>query len=409
MTPFFTSLEHDLKSVIQYNKIKVGTTNRFILSPIYLIAFLFLSAISSNALFFTDTRGYTVKRKILIVFVLLSIAISQFLYFEVGCFDVYAWNKAVIGDVNADGVVNISDYVLMKRYILRIIADFPADDDMWVGDVNGDNVINDIDCNYLKRYLLHMIREFPKNSYNSAPTFTPIPTFTPTPTPTKAPAAPANTQSGILNDGYFPPGTSKHELIARASSLKVSEVKAIIKKQVDEHWDVIRDVCGFKNKEVAYAFFFGMATRESTFRAATETGSGASHAFGPLQTAETAYANANPNYMPEHNVPEMHQYDFTEYNFYDVGISVHMGIRHFLHFARLAKEKYSGRDIARHGLMGYNTGWIDGADESWIVRYADETAALGAWYLRNNHMSDDEFTWDTDPRVDRSNPWEIYY
>jgi len=23
----------------------------------------------------------------------------------------------------------------MKRYILRIIADFPADDDMWVGDV----------------------------------------------------------------------------------------------------------------------------------------------------------------------------------------------------------------------------------------------------------------------------------
>jgi len=95
----------------------------------------------------------------------------------VGCFDVYAWNKAVIGDVNADGVVNISDYVLMKRYILRIIADFPADDDMWVGDVNGDNVINDIDCNYLKRYLLHMIREFPKNSYNSAPTFTPIPTF----------------------------------------------------------------------------------------------------------------------------------------------------------------------------------------------------------------------------------------
>jgi len=78
LTPFFTSLEHDLKSVIQYNKIKVGTTNRFILSPIYLIAFLFLSAISSNALFFTDTRGYTVKRKILIVFVLLSIAISQF-------------------------------------------------------------------------------------------------------------------------------------------------------------------------------------------------------------------------------------------------------------------------------------------------------------------------------------------
>jgi len=127
LTPFFTSLEHDLKSVIQYNKIKVGTTNRFILSPIYLIAFLFLSAISSNALFFTDTRGYTVKRKILIVFVLLSIAISQFLYFEVGCFDVYAWNKAVIGDVNADGVVNISDYVLMKRAWRRQTVPFESE------------------------------------------------------------------------------------------------------------------------------------------------------------------------------------------------------------------------------------------------------------------------------------------
>jgi len=81
-----------------------------------------------------------VKRKILIVFVLLSIAISSFCILKWDVFDVYAWNKAVIGDVNADGVVNISDYVLMKRYILRIIADFPADDDMWVGDVNGDNV-----------------------------------------------------------------------------------------------------------------------------------------------------------------------------------------------------------------------------------------------------------------------------
>jgi len=57
-----------------------------------------------------------------------------------------------------------------------------------------------------------------------------------------------------LNDGYFPPGTSKHELIARASSLKVSEVKAIIKKQVDEHWDVIRDVCGLRIKKLLMRF-----------------------------------------------------------------------------------------------------------------------------------------------------------
>jgi hypothetical protein len=358
-----------------------------------------------------------VKKKILSTFIVLSIVTFQFLCFGElffrGYSDVYAWSQTAIGDVNADGVINSSDYSLMKRYILRFITDFPADDDMWVGDVNGDNVINSTDYNYLKRYLLRMINEFPKNSNTPAPTFTPTPTptptFTPTPTPTQASPTPTSTQTGNYGDGYFPPGTSKQELISKASTLKVSEIKAIIKKQVDEHWDVIRNVCGFKNKEVAYAFFFGMATRESTFRAATETGSGAAHAFGPLQTAETAYANADPNYMPEHNVPEMYQYDFTDYNFYDVGISVHMGIRHFLHFARLAQEKYSGKDIARHGLMGFNTGWIDGADEAWIVRYADETAALGAWYLKNNHMSDDEFTWDTDPRVDRSNPWAIYY
>jgi len=342
-----------------------------------------------------------VKKRILIFFIALSIVASQFLCFGGLFFSeysmAYAWSQTAIGDVNADGVINSSDYSLMKRYILRFVTDLPADDDLWVGDLNGDNVINSTDYNILKRYLLRIITEFPKSSHN------------PTPTPTNSTPTPTSTQTGNKGDGYFPPGTSKQELIAKASALKVSEIKAIIKQQVDEHWDVIRNVCGFKNKEAAYAFFFGMATRESTFRAATETGSGAAHAFVPLQTAETAYANADPNYMPEHNVPEMYQYDFTDYNFYDVGISVHMGIRHFLHFARLAQEKYSGKDIARHGLMGFNTGWIDGSDEAWIIRYADETAALGAWYLKSNHMSDDEFTWDTDPRVDRSNPWEIYY
>lgn len=369
------------------------------------------------------------KRIALIAFIMLSIVTVQFLCFGqiafTGYSNVYAFSQTAIGDVNADGIINSTDYTLMKRYVLRIITDFPAHDDMWVGDVNGDNTINSTDYNCVKRYLLRIIDEFPKSSLTPTPTqLTPTPTPTrtqPTPTPTPTPTrtqisptptitpTPTRTQSGNTGDGYFPAGTSKSELISKASTLKVSEIKAVIKQQVDEHWGVINSVCGFKSKESAYAFFFGMATRESTFRAATETGSAAAHAFGPLQTAETAYANADPNYMPELNVPEMFQYDFTDYNFYDVGISTHMGIRHFLHFARLAQEKYNGKDIARHGLMGYNTGWIDGSDEAWIIKYADETAALGAWYLKNNHMSNDEFTWDTDPRVDRSNPWEIYY
>lgn len=388
---------------------------------IYTILVCFKARFHTMDLFFISIRGNSMKRKILATFIVMSIVFSQFLSLGElslgGYSNVYAWSQPAVGDVNADGVINSTDYTLMKRYVLHIINDFPADDDMWVGDVNGDNAINSTDYNYVKRYLLRIIDEFPKKSYNPTPTPThtsrptPTPTqasSTPTPTPTMMPT-PTKSNTGNSQDGYFPAGTSKSELISKASTLKVSEIKAIIKQQVDEHWDVIRNVCGFKSKESAYAFFFGMATRESTFRAATETGSKASHAFGPLQTAETAYANADPNYMPELNVPEMFQYDFTDYNFYDVGISTHMGIRHFLHFARLAQEKYSGKDIARHALMGFNTGWIDGSDEAWIVRYADETAALGAWYLKNNHMSDDEFTWDTDPRVDRSNPWGIYY
>ncbi|GAE89908.1 dockerin type I repeat-containing protein [Acetivibrio straminisolvens] len=124
------------------------------------------------------------KKKILSTFIVLSIVTFQFLCFGElffrGYSDVYAWSQTAIGDVNADGVINSSDYSLMKRYILRFITDFPADDDMWVGDVNGDNVINSTDYNYLKRYLLRMINEFPKNSNTPAPTFTPTPTPTPT-------------------------------------------------------------------------------------------------------------------------------------------------------------------------------------------------------------------------------------
>ncbi|HEX3030015.1 MAG TPA: dockerin type I repeat-containing protein [Clostridia bacterium] len=320
-------------------------------------------------------------KKIVAAFVLSIMLLTQLLcapaanLFNSG--EVCFATEIVVGDVNGDGVVDSLDFALIKAYLLKIITSLPNPSGLWTGDLNGDDAIDALDFSLMKQYLLKMITKFPKT------------------TPT-------------TGDAYFPAGTSKSDLISKAAAVKVSTTKALIKQQVDEHYDVIASVGGFKSKEAAYTFFFGMATRESTFRAATETGSGSAHAFGPLQNAETAYANANPSYMPETNVPEMKQYDFTDYNFYDLGISIHMGIRHLLHFARLAKEKYSGKDILRHGLMGYNTGWIDGSDPSWIADYADETASLAGWYLTNNHMSDDEFTWDKDPRVNRSNPWGWY-
>ncbi len=270
-------------------------------------------------------------------------------------------------------------------------------------DFDRNDAVNMSDIIILTRHFNKTAYDYPEAVISIStplPTATrPSPTYTPIPTPT---------QPAGSSDRYFPAGTSKADLIAKASAMSVSETKALIKKQIDEHWDVLVSICGFKSKESAYAFFFGFATRESTFRSGTETGGGSAHAFGPLQTAETAYANANPDYMPETNVPEMLQYDFKDDTFYDVGISVHMGIRHFLHFARLAQEKHSGKDVLRYGLMGFNTGWVDGSDESWVVKYADEIASLGGWYLYNNHLSDNEFTWDQDPRVDRSNPWKWY-
>jgi len=317
------------------------------------------------------------------------------------------------GDVNQDGSINMTDVIELAKSFNTTSnsANYNSN-----ADLNDDNSINMSDVMILAKYFNKTSLDYGSVEVNVIPvtyTNTPIPTNTPKPTNTQTHSntpVPTNTPTPTTNQGssgdrYFPAGTSKSELITKAGNLKVSETKAIIKKQVDEHWDVLVEVCGFKSKEKAYAFFFGFTTRESTFRAATETGSESAHSFGPLQTAETAYNNANPQYMPEKNVPEMFQYDFKDDTFYDVGISVHMGIRHFLHFARLAKEKYSGVEVLQRGLMGFNTGWVDGSSSDWIAKYAGEIGSLSGWYLKENHLSDDMFTWDTDPRVDRSNPW----
>ncbi|MDP4183334.1 MAG: carboxypeptidase regulatory-like domain-containing protein [Bacillota bacterium] len=310
-----------------------------------------------------------------------------------------------IGDITKDDAINMADIIELGKYFNRTSASPDFNNNV---DINGDGSINMSDVILIARHFGRTSNDYPEVN----PVFTsvsPSPTINPTSTPTTAPTyTPTPTQGTSAEDRYFPAGTSKTDLIAKAKAMKVSETKALMKKQIDEHWDLLVSVCGFKSKETAYAFFFGFATRESTFRAETETGGGSAHSFGPIQTAETAFANANPSYMPETNVPEMFQYDYKDDTFYDVGISVHMGIRHFLHFARLAKEKYSGVEVLRHGLMGFNTGWIDGSDPSWIAQYADEIASAAGWYLTNNHLSDDEFTWDMDPRINRSNPWGWY-
>jgi Cellulose binding domain len=261
----------------------------------------------------------------------------------------------------------------------------------------------------------------------TAPTQTPTtgPTHTPTPTPTQTPTptptqvvTPTPTPTGSDADRYFPVGTSVATMISGASSLTQQQVKVLIEKIVNNHWSVIQSQLGFGTEEQAYAFFLGQATRESTLQGGLETGgstlgsgtagSGASgHSYGPLQAAETAYANTNPNYQPENDVPQLTQYSLTPQNFYDIGISIEMGIRHLIHFHNQAVAAgYTGANALRYALAGYNTGWI--TNSGVLTSYSDEIGALAGWYLNNGHLYDTAWTWTGDPRVDRSNPWGWY-
>ena len=236
--------------------------------------------------------------------------------------------------------------------------------------------------------------------------------------PTVAPAVTAtrvqlsqDSTTGNRSTGvrYFAEGTTVGILQAGASALSKQQVKALLEKEIDSTWGVVQRALGFSTKEQAYAFFLGLASRESTLNAGLETGSGAGHSYGPIQAAETAYANANPTYTPENDVPRMTQYAFTPQNFYDPGIATYMGIRHLIHFSELARAKgYRGLDLLRHALMGYNTGYVDTTSQSWMTQYSDEIGALAGWYLNNGHLSDTLSTWTGDPLVDRSQPWGWY-
>ncbi len=240
-------------------------------------------------------------------------------------------------------------------------------------------------------------------------------TAQPTPTttsPQHGQATPVATQQGSTSSTpyrYFPDGTTVTAIQAGARSLSKQQVKVLIEKEIEGSWSAIQSNLGFSTKEKAYAFFLGMASRESTLNAGLETGSGPSHSYGPIQAAETAYANANPSYDPETDVPEMTQFTFTPQNFYDPGIAVYMGIRHLLHFTRQAKAAgYTGTEQLRHALIGYNTGRVTTSDPNWLKQYSDEIGALAGWYLNNGHLYDDQFTWTSDPRVNRSQPWGWY-
>lgn len=219
-----------------------------------------------------------------------------------------------------------------------------------------------------------------------------------------------------------PADGSTAEIRAINHKMSVQEVKYALYKEIDEHWDLIRLRLGEEDREKVYALFLGVGSRESTLggngdgadiETAFSQGFGVSsaHAYGTLQTAVTAFKDADPTFMKEENVPEMFQYSLSESTFYDAIISNHMGIRKILHFVEIAinEHKLEGYQVVRASLKGFNTGWCDytGEDDNYYAGYPDEIAALAHWYYDEGHLYDNEFTWTTDKRADqyRSDPW----
>ena len=221
-----------------------------------------------------------------------------------------------------------------------------------------------------------------------------------------------------------PADASTSEIRAINRAMSVQEVKYAMYKEIDEHWDLISVRLGQTEREMVYALFLGLGTRESTLggngdgadiETAFSQGFGVSsaHAYGTMQTAVTAFADCDPTFMKEDNVPEMYQYSFTESNFYDAIISNHMGIRKILHFIEIAinEDKLEGYQIVRGALKAFNTGWVTytGENDGYYKNYPDEIISLARWYYEEGHLYDNVFSWTNDERVEKyrqGNVWE---
>ncbi|TYQ15618.1 UNVERIFIED_CONTAM: endoglucanase Cel9R [Acetivibrio alkalicellulosi] len=74
------------------------------------------------------------------------------------------------GDINGDGLINSTDYILLRRYILEVTPSLPTTDvsgnpyrgDL-AADLNGDGLIDSIDVILMRRYILEIITVFPVN------------------------------------------------------------------------------------------------------------------------------------------------------------------------------------------------------------------------------------------------------
>lgn len=186
-----------------------------------------------------------------------------------------------------------------------------------------------------------------------------------------------------------------------------ADVKKMLAASVNDAWPALKVHFGFEDwqKDRVVALFIGQASKESTVRIDIETGTdkgyglNSAHAYGPLQTAVTAFRGSAEKYgyMAEPNVPEMKWYDWTAENFYDPMISNFMGLRKMCQMAYRAKVEIKAkdmRDVLRRALKGFNTGHPTDTenDQQW-VDYAYQIGKMGEWYYKKGHMTDDVFTY----------------
>ena len=212
---------------------------------------------------------------------------------------------------------------------------------------------------------------------------------------------------------YYPADMDIKKLKDAATALSVHEVKEIIFKELVEHWDVVRQYLKQDNMLKVFALFLGWATRESTLNAGVETafedgfGVNSAHAYGPFQTAVTAFYGCDPSFDLEDDVKELYWYTLNEINFADPYISTHMGIRKLIHFVIEAENfGVTGLDVVRSALKGFNSGHATPMQENETFHgYCDEIGSLGHWYYENSAYEDDDYTWTGDSRCDRDDPW----
>lgn len=227
---------------------------------------------------------------------------------------------------------------------------------------------------------------------------------------------------------WFPDGTPVETIKRESSRIPPRQAKTLLRNRIDAWWSVLTRYFPFPDRRIAYAFFYGEATLESTLNPGVETaiadwGVNPAHAYGLFQTAETAYASDFPHWMPE-DVPHFPQAPLTPRNFYDPVVSVDMGLRKACWFSLKAREELAAKKgIPREAsleafgrdpdfwmlvLKGHNTGWAtldvqEGGrwtvNRPWYDFYGAWAPALGAWYLNEGHLHDDAITWHTDGRV----------